>query len=192
MLGGEGSGCGHGHQLAAAETLAREVTLVHRRDALKADPSQLATLQALRDQGAVRFVASQPTGFDADRPSQRTAPHQRQSRRAGPALRRHRQPASASAPKLGPIADWGLQLEHKLLVVGPAALETSEPGIFAVGDVNIYPGKRKLLVCGFPRSHARGLCGGGDRLPRQAHLAAVTDDEPRLRGLAGVVPARNG
>ena len=135
----------------------------------------------------MRFVASQPTGFDADG-GRLSALRLINAEAAEQAL-----PCDAIvaclglAPKLGPIADWGLQLEHKLLVVDPA-LETSEPGIFAVGDVNIYPGKRKLLVCGFHEIRSRPL-RRRDRLPRQAHLAAVHDDQPRLRALLGVADA---
>jgi hypothetical protein len=54
------------------------------------------------------------------------------------------------SPKLGPIADWGLALERKQIVVNTASFETSTPGIFAVGDVT-HPGKQKLIVCGFHR-----------------------------------------
>ncbi|HQQ70157.1 MAG TPA: FAD-dependent oxidoreductase, partial [Alicycliphilus sp.] len=52
-------------------------------------------------------------------------------------------------PRLGPVADWGLQLERKQIVVDTAGFQTSESGIYAVGDVNHYPGKRKLILCGF-------------------------------------------
>lgn len=53
------------------------------------------------------------------------------------------------SPKLGPISDWGLELERHQIKVNPATCETSEPGIFAIGDINTYPGKRKLIHCGF-------------------------------------------
>jgi thioredoxin reductase (NADPH) len=53
------------------------------------------------------------------------------------------------SPKLGPISDWGLELERHQIKVNPATCETSEPGIFAIGDINAYPGKRKLIHCGF-------------------------------------------
>ena len=53
------------------------------------------------------------------------------------------------SPRLGPIAAWGLAMERKQVVVDTATYSTSEPGIFAVGDINTYAGKRKLLVCGF-------------------------------------------
>ena len=53
------------------------------------------------------------------------------------------------SPRLGPIADWGLAMERKQLVVDTAGFETSVPGIHAVGDINTYPGKKKLILCGF-------------------------------------------
>jgi thioredoxin reductase (NADPH) len=51
--------------------------------------------------------------------------------------------------KLGPVADWGINLNENLIPVDTAKFETSEPGIFAVGDINTYPGKLKLILCGF-------------------------------------------
>jgi thioredoxin reductase (NADPH) len=51
--------------------------------------------------------------------------------------------------KLGPVADWGLKLSDNLIEVNTETFETSEPGIFAIGDINTYPGKLKLILCGF-------------------------------------------
>ena len=51
--------------------------------------------------------------------------------------------------KLGPVANWGLNLPENLTPVNTATFETSEPGIFAIGDINTYPGKLKLILCGF-------------------------------------------
>ena len=51
--------------------------------------------------------------------------------------------------KLGPIADWGLNLHENLIPVDTEKFETSEPGIFAIGDINTYPGKLKLILSGF-------------------------------------------
>jgi thioredoxin reductase (NADPH) len=53
------------------------------------------------------------------------------------------------SPKLGPVAEWGLEMARKQLVVDPQDCSTSQPGIYAVGDINTYPGKKKLIVCGF-------------------------------------------
>ena len=53
------------------------------------------------------------------------------------------------APKLGPIAEWGLDINRKTINVDTEKFATSEPGIYAVGDINHYPGKKKLILCGF-------------------------------------------
>jgi thioredoxin reductase (NADPH) len=52
-------------------------------------------------------------------------------------------------PKLGPIAQWSLELDRKAIRVDTAKFQTSEPGIFAIGDINTYPGKKKLILSGF-------------------------------------------
>jgi thioredoxin reductase (NADPH) len=51
--------------------------------------------------------------------------------------------------KLGPVANWGLNLHENLIQVDTARFESSEPGIFAIGDIVTYPGKVKLILCGF-------------------------------------------
>ena len=51
--------------------------------------------------------------------------------------------------KLGPVANWGLNLEHNLIKVNTKTFETNQKGIFAIGDINHYPGKLKLILCGF-------------------------------------------
>jgi thioredoxin reductase (NADPH) len=53
------------------------------------------------------------------------------------------------ATALGPIADWGLHIDHQQIAIDPATSETSRPGIYAVGDITIYPGKLKLILTGF-------------------------------------------
>ena len=53
------------------------------------------------------------------------------------------------APKLGPIAEWGLDINRKTINVDTERFETSTPGIYAIGDINYYPGKKKLILCGF-------------------------------------------
>ena len=79
------------------------------------------------------------------------------------------------SPKLGPIADWGLEIERKQLVVDTATFATSVPGIYAVGDINTYPGKKKLILCGF---HEATLAAFAARrlqpmLDNTAHIVAI-------------------
>ena len=82
------------------------------------------------------------------------------------------QPAEIMMPffgltmKLGPVADWGLKLDENLIPVDTAKFETSEQGIFAIGDINTYPGKLKLILSGF---HEAAL------MAQQAHKYVYPD-----------------
>jgi thioredoxin reductase (NADPH) len=58
-------------------------------------------------------------------------------------------PLFGLSPKLGPIAEWGLNLDQSAILVDPSDFSTNQPGIYAVGDINTYPGKLKLILCGF-------------------------------------------
>ena len=58
-------------------------------------------------------------------------------------------PLFGLSPKLGPIGDWGLKIEKNAIVVDTFDYQTNRPGVFAIGDVNTYPGKLKLILCGF-------------------------------------------
>jgi thioredoxin reductase (NADPH) len=58
-------------------------------------------------------------------------------------------PLFGLSPKLGPMADWGLQIDKNAIEVNTFDYSTNIPGIFAIGDINVYPGKLKLILCGF-------------------------------------------
>jgi thioredoxin reductase (NADPH) len=125
------------------------VTLMHRRDAFKAESHRVSELQALRNSGRVTFLAAQATGFES-------ASGQLQALRVALPDGREERIAvnqiwalTGLSPKLGAIAHWGLAMERKQLVVNTEDFQTELRGIFAIGDINTYPGKKKLLVCGF-------------------------------------------
>ncbi|MFT3814997.1 MAG: NAD(P)/FAD-dependent oxidoreductase [Acidovorax sp.] len=135
--------------LACVDAGAASVTLLHRRDAFQAEPEPLAALAVARDAGRIQIIAAQITGQETHGDQlaalQLLTPE-------GTAQRLPLQQLIVClgiSPRLGPIADWGLALDKKQLVVNPATFETSEPGIYAVGDINTYPGKRRLILCGF-------------------------------------------
>jgi len=135
--------------LACVEAGAASTTLLHRRDAFQAEPEQLAALAAARDAGRIQVVAAQITGQDTQ--GGRLAALELLT----PEGTAQRLPLDqlivclGISPRLGALADWGLALDKKQLVVNPATFETSESGIYAVGDINTYPGKRRLILCGF-------------------------------------------
>jgi thioredoxin reductase (NADPH) len=128
---------------------AKSVILVHRRDSFQADPTKIAEIKALCASKAMQFMAGQVTSYE-EKEGRLTAANV-----TDPAGVTHALPVDkllvflGLSPKLGPIADWGLAIERKQLTVDTVTFSTSEPGIFAVGDINTYAGKKKLIVCGF-------------------------------------------
>ena len=77
--------------------------------------------------------------------------------------------------KLGPVADWGIALHENLIPVDTEKFETSEKGIFAIGDINTYPGKLKLILSRLPRGGADGAAGAQVRLSGQEAAVPVHD-----------------
>ncbi len=165
------------------------VTLMHRRDAFKAAPALVERMRAACDASRMRFVAGQAVGFDAS---------------GGTLTQLNINGANSSttslpadlllvlwglSPKLGPIADWGLKLERKQVVVDTERFETSVPGIFAVGDVNTYPGKKKLIVCGFHEATMAAYAAAAIVFPDRPVQVQYTTTSTRLHRLLGVAPA---
>ncbi len=135
--------------LACVDAGAASITLLHRRDAFQAEPDQLAALQAARDAGRIQVIAAQITGQETQ-DGQLVALQLLTPEGAAQRLPLDQLIVCLGiSPRLGPIADWGLALDKKQLVVNPATFETSEAGIYAVGDINAYPGKRRLILCAF-------------------------------------------
>ena len=90
------------------------------------------------------------------------------------------------SPKLGPIAEWGLEIERKQLVVDTEKFSTSVPGIFAVGDINTYPGKKKLILSGFHEC-ALAAFGAMDFIfPEKKVFLQYTTTSPKLHKVLGV------
>ena len=166
-----------------------QVTLMHRRDEFKAEPATAQTVRDLRASGDLSFVAAQPTGIETSdgRLSALQVATADGATRAVPldtllVL-------TGLSPKLGPIADWGLALERKQLVVDTATFETNAPGIFAVGDVNTYPGKKKLILCGFHEATLAAFQAATHVFPGKAIHLEYTTTSPRLHRALGVAPA---
>ena len=135
--------------LANAAEPPASITLQHRRDVFDAAPEQLAQLDALRSAGRVQVAIGQVSATE-QKGGRLTA-----LQLLTPDERTQRLPLDVLLvrlgllPRLGPLADWGLALERKQLLVDTATFATSTPGIHAVGDIVSYPGKRRLIVCGF-------------------------------------------
>lgn len=169
------------------DTRAASVTLVHRRDDFDAGDAALARLQALRGQGRIVFIAGQiERVVDSDDGQLEGVDLLCSDGSNRSVLLDALFVLLGWSPKLGPIADWGLALEKKQVVVDTERFETSTPGIFAVGDVVAYPGKRKLIVCGFHEATLAAFAIGERVHPGREQPLQYTTTSPRLHRLLGV------
>jgi len=148
------------------QPVAKSITLLHRRAEFRAAPASVQKMLTLVESGDVNFKLGQVTelhGTDGMLSSVTVK---------GADGATFEQPTEIMMPffgltmKLGPVADWGLELDENLIPVDTAKFETSEKGIFAVGDINTYPGKLKLILSGF---HEAAL------MAQQAHKYVYPD-----------------
>lgn len=165
---------------------AESVILIHRRDGFRAAPASVAKMKELCEAYEMQFIVGQVTGFE-----------ERDGRLAqikvtgGDGVTRV-VPLDmllvffGLSPKLGPIAEWGLSLDRKQIVVDTEKFETSTPGIFAVGDINTYPGKKKLILSGFHEAALAAFGASPYIFPEKRVLLQYTTTSPKLHKVLGV------
>ncbi|HET9574638.1 MAG TPA: NAD(P)/FAD-dependent oxidoreductase [Methyloceanibacter sp.] len=131
------------------QPVAKSLTLLHRRSEFRAAPASVQKMLALVERGDITFKLGQVTELHGEDGKLTSVTVK------GADGATFEQKADVMMPffgltmKLGPVADWGLNLEENLIPVDTAKFETSEPRIFAIGDINTYPGKLKLILSGF-------------------------------------------
>lgn len=130
---------------------AAAVTIVHRRDEYRGAQATVDTMKQLEAAGKVRCMeSSKAVGFTADGAQIKTVDIAPASKGEAETLEvDHLLAFYGLAPKLGPIADWGFNITRKAIEVDTEKFATNIPGIFAIGDINTYPGKKKLILSGF-------------------------------------------
>jgi thioredoxin reductase (NADPH) len=135
------------------EPVAKSLTLIHRRDEFRAAPDSVKKMRALAAEGRLKFMLGQVTKLNGELGALKSltvrgpvngGPEQEFEVTAERLL-----PFFGLTMKLGPVAHWGLNLHENLIAVDTEKFETSERGIFAIGDINCYPGKLKLILSGF-------------------------------------------
>jgi thioredoxin reductase (NADPH) len=189
VIGGEKAAVNSAIALATHNMQAtHSVTLVHRRDVLQASPGAVEQLAALRASGRIEFVAGQVSGIEVngERLSAVIIHTPDNQSRALPldALL----VCQGLSPKLGPIANWSLAMERKQLCVDPASMATNAPGIYAVGDINTYPGKKKLIVCGFHEATLAAFAAASYINPQTPEVLQYTTSSALLQQRLGVLP----
>jgi len=128
---------------------ARSIVHVHRRPEFRAAPASVARMQQLVAQGKMTYVEGIATGLVSDNGRLTGVTVKRSDGTLESFEADHLLAFFGLHPKLGPIAEWGFELERKAIKVDTAKFQTSVPGIFAIGDINTYPGKKKLILSGF-------------------------------------------
>ena len=130
------------------QPLANSMTLLHRRDDFRAAPDSVNKMRELVAAGKMDLKIGQVTELKGD-DGQLTGVSAKGKEGEFDVACNTMLPFFGLTMKLGPVADWGLNLEENLIPVDTEKFETSVPGIFAIGDINTYPGKLKLILSGF-------------------------------------------
>ncbi|HYD79649.1 MAG TPA: NAD(P)/FAD-dependent oxidoreductase [Paucimonas sp.] len=166
---------------------AESIVLVHRREEFRAAPASVAKMKELCENYEMQFLVGQVTGLEEkdDRISEIKV--------TGADGVTRRLPLDdllvffGLSPKLGPIAEWGLDIERKQLkVVSTEKFETNVPGIFAVGDINTYPGKKKLILSGFHEAALAAFGAAPYIFPEKKIHMQYTTTSPKLHKILGV------
>jgi len=130
--------------------IASRLTLIHRRSEFRAAPDSVNKMMALVDEGKIDLVVGQVTALVGSDGKIEKAVVKKSDASTTDIACDAMLPFFGLTMKLGPVANWGFELkDNELIPVDTAAFETSTPGIFAIGDINWYPGKLKLILSGF-------------------------------------------
>lgn len=169
--------------------IASHLTLLHRRDQFRAAPDSVNKMMALVGEGKIDFVLGQVAALEGEDGQVRKAIVKTNDGSSFEIACDALLPFFGLTMKLGPVANWGLELKDgELIPVETAAFETSVPGIFAIGDINWYPGKLKLILSGFHEAalmaqKAYHYCFPGKRLIFQ--YTTSSSSLQRKLGVAG-------
>ncbi len=131
------------------QPLAKSMTLVHRRDDFRAAPDSVGKMRGLVSEGKMNLEIGQISGLKGSNGTLSAVTIKDDKGAEKDIECDGLLPFFGLTMKLGPIANFGLNLHENLIPVDTEKFETSEPGIFAVGDINTYPGKLKLILSGF-------------------------------------------
>jgi thioredoxin reductase (NADPH) len=165
---------------------AESVILLHRREEFRAAPASVAKMKEMCDNYEMQLVVGQVTGFEAkdDQLSEIKVTGADGVTRRLPLD--HLLVFFGLSPKLGPIAEWGLDIERKQLKVDTEKFQTNVPGIFAVGDINTYPGKKKLILSGFHEAALAAFGAAPYIFPEKKIHMQYTTTSPKLHKILGV------
>lgn len=165
---------------------AASLSLVHRRAEFRGAPASVAKMKALVAAGRMRLYEGMAQSLLIDRGAV-CGVTVHESRGSSVTLEaEHLLVFFGLHPKLGPIAEWGMELEKKALKVDTEKFQTSVPGIFAVGDINTYPGKKKLILSGFHEAALAAFAIQHHLYPEKKQFLQYTTTSPVMHKRLGV------
>ncbi len=168
---------------------ASALTLVHRRAEFRAAPASVARLRELEAAGHARFiegVAHALRHADGTLSGVEIKDAQGQVHLIDA---EHLLVFFGLAPKLGPIAEWGLELDKRAIRVDTEKFESNIPGVFAIGDINTYPGKKKLILSGFHEAALAAFAVQAHLYPGKKQFLQYTTTSPAMQKRLGVAGA---
>jgi thioredoxin reductase (NADPH) len=168
---------------------ARSLTLVHRRAEFRAAPATVARMLDLVAAGKMQLLQGNAVALrkDAERLTGLEVQTADGQMRTIPVD--HVFAFFGLHPKLGPIAEWGLEMEKRALKVDTEKFQTSVPGIFAIGDINSYPGKKKLILSGFHEAALTAFAIQHHLFPEKRQFLQYTTTSPIMQKRLGVTAA---
>jgi len=168
---------------------ARSLTLVHRRADFRAAPATVARMRDLVAAGKMQLLEGHAVAIHKDHDKLTGLDVQTADGQTRKVAVDHVFAFFGLHPKLGPIAEWGLELERKALKVDTEKFQTSVPGIFAIGDINTYPGKKKLILSGFHEAALAAFAIQHHLFPEKRQFLQYTTTSPIMQKRLGVAGA---
>ncbi|WP_088348210.1 MULTISPECIES: NAD(P)/FAD-dependent oxidoreductase [Rhodomicrobium] len=169
------------------QPIAKSMTLIHRRDEFRAAPDSVKKMRELVASGAMQLRIGQVTQLRGADGQLEGLSVRGQGTEVFDLACDRLLPFFGLTMKLGPIADWGLNLEENLIPVDTEKFQTSEPGIFAIGDINTYPGKLKLILSGFHEAALMAQQAYHIIFPGKRLLFQYTTSSSNLQKKLGVI-----
>ena len=162
------------------------VDLVHRRSEFRAAPASVAKMRELQAAGRLRCFEALPHSFIVEDGALRGVNVKKPDGGIQALPAEQLLVFFGLHPKLGPIAEWGLALEKRVLKVDTEKFQTSLPGVFAVGDINTYPGKKKLILSGFHEAALAAFAIQHHLYPQKKQFLQYTTTSPVMHQRLGV------
>jgi thioredoxin reductase (NADPH) len=168
---------------------AQSLTLVHRRAEFRAAPASVERMRALEAEGKLRFIEGLAQALHGAPGALRSVtvkgndgvPHELRAEQLLVFF--------GLAPKLGPIGEWGLELDKRAIKVDTERFESNIPGVFAIGDINTYPGKKKLILSAFHEAALTAFAVQRHLYPAKKQFLQYTTTSPVMQKRLGVAGA---